>query len=62
MLAAAASQANVGGVASAPIVAEVYQPGSAAVGLLMAILGNVIGTYLGIVTGQICRWVTLVFP
>jgi uncharacterized membrane protein len=62
MLAAAASQANVGGVASAPIVAEVYQPGSAAVGLLMAVLGNVIGTYLGIVTGQICRWVTLVFP
>jgi uncharacterized membrane protein len=55
-LVAAASQANVGGVASAPIVAEVYRPGFASVGLLMAILGNIIGTYIGILTGQICRW------
>lgn len=55
MLAAAASQANVGGVASAPVVAEIYQPGLASIGLLMAVLGNVIGTYLGIVVGQICR-------
>jgi uncharacterized membrane protein len=57
MLVAAASQANVGGVASAPVVAEIYQPGLASIGLLMAILGNIIGTYLGIVVGQICRWV-----
>jgi uncharacterized membrane protein len=55
-LAATASQANVGGVASAPIVAEIYQPGLAAVGLLMAILGNIIGTYLGILAAQMCRW------
>ncbi|OGX10172.1 MAG: hypothetical protein A2Y05_04455, partial [Omnitrophica WOR_2 bacterium GWA2_53_43] len=59
MLAAAASQANVGGVASAPVVAEIYQPGLAPIGLLMAVLGNIIGTYLGIIVGQICRWVTL---
>ena len=58
MLVAAASQANVGGVASAPVVAEIYQPGLASIGLLMAILGNIIGTYLGIVVGQICRWMT----
>ena len=58
MLVAAASQANVGGVASAPVVAEIYQPGLASIGLLMAILGNIIGTYLGIVVGQICRWLT----
>lgn len=57
MLAATASQANVGGVVSAPVVAEIYQPGLASIGLLMAILGNVIGTYLGIVVGQLCRWV-----
>lgn len=56
MLVAAASQANVGGVASAPVVAEIYQPGLASIGLLMAILGNIIGTYLGIIVGQICRW------
>ncbi len=55
MLVATASQANVGGVVSAPIVAEIYQPGLSAIGLLMAILGNVIGTYLGIMTAQVCR-------
>lgn len=59
MLAATASQANVGGVASAPVVAEIYQPGLGSIGLLMAILGNIIGTYLGIATGQICRWMTV---
>lgn len=57
-LAAVASQANVGGVASAPIVAEIYQPGLASVGLLLAILGNVLGTYLGILTAHLCYWVT----
>jgi uncharacterized membrane protein len=54
-LAAVASQANIGGVASAPIVAEIYQPGFAPVGLLLAILGNIVGTYIGILTGQLCR-------
>ncbi|MBF0569455.1 MAG: DUF819 family protein [Candidatus Omnitrophica bacterium] len=54
-LVAAASQANVGGVASAPVVAAVYEPGLSSVGLLLAILGNIVGTYLGILAGQICR-------
>lgn len=54
-LVAAASQANVGGVASASIVAELYQPGFASVGLLLAILGNIVGTYMGILAGQLCR-------
>lgn len=54
-LVAAASQANVGGVASAPVVAEVYQPGLASVGLLLAILGNIFGTWLGILCAQLCR-------
>lgn len=54
-LAAVASQANVGGVASAPMVAEIYQKGFASVGLLLAILGNIIGTYAGIAVGQLCR-------
>jgi uncharacterized membrane protein len=55
-LVAAASQANVGGVASAPVVAAVYQPGLASVGLLLAILGNIVGTYLGILCAQLCRF------
>ena len=54
-LVAAASQANIGGVASAPLVAEVYHPGLASVGLLLAILGNIVGTWLGILCGQLCR-------
>lgn len=57
-LAAVASQANIGGVASAPIVATIYQPGFASVGLLLAILGNIIGTYLGIITGQLCLFIS----
>jgi uncharacterized membrane protein len=54
-LVAAASQANIGGVASAPVVAEVYHPGLASVGLLLAILGNIVGTWLGIICAQLCR-------
>lgn len=56
-LVAAASQANIGGVASAPVVAEVYHPGLASVGLLLAILGNIVGTWLGILCAQLCRMV-----
>lgn len=56
-LVAAASQANIGGVASAPVVAEVYHPGLASVGLLLAILGNIVGTWLGIACAQLCRLV-----
>ena len=52
-----ASQANIGGVASAPVVAEIYQPGFSCVGLLLAILGNIVGTYIGIVTAGLCQWV-----
>ena len=53
-LLATASQANIGGVASAPVVSATYRPELASVGLLLAILGNIIGTYLGIITGRIC--------
>lgn len=56
-LAVVASQANIGGVASAPVVAAIYQPGLASVGLLLAVLGNILGTYCGIITGQLCQWV-----
>jgi uncharacterized membrane protein len=54
-LAVTASQANIGGVASAPVVAESYLPGFASIGLLLAILGNIIGTYVGILTGTILQ-------
>lgn len=49
----AASQAAIGGYSSAPIVAEIYQPGLAPVGLLLAVVGNVLGTYLGLAVAQL---------
>jgi uncharacterized membrane protein len=58
-LAVTASQANIGGVASAPAVAAVYEPGLASVGLLLAILGNIVGTSIGILVGHICHGVAL---
>jgi uncharacterized membrane protein len=54
-LVATASLSNIAGLVSAPVVAEVYQPGFACVGLLLAILGHALGAYFGIFTGQICR-------
>lgn len=56
-LLATASQANFGGVASAPLVAGVYRPSLAPVGLLLALIGNAFGTYIGILVAQACRWV-----
>ena len=51
------SQANVGGTASAPVVAEVYSRSMAPVGLMMAILGNIIGVYPGLLVAWLCRLV-----
>jgi uncharacterized membrane protein len=48
-----ASQACTGGVSSAPIVAAIYHPAMAPVGLLLAVLGNVVGRYLGLLVAQI---------
>jgi uncharacterized membrane protein len=48
----AASQACLGGYSSAPIVAAIYQPSMAPVGLLLAVLGNVVGTYAGLLVAQ----------
>ena len=42
---AVGSQANVGGAASAPIVASAFHPALAPVGVLLAVLGYVLGTY-----------------
>ena len=42
---ATGSMANIGGAASAPVVAGVYHPAMAPVGLLMAVAGYVLGIY-----------------
>lgn len=42
---AVGSQANVGGAASAPVVAAAFHPSLASVGVLLAVLGYVVGTW-----------------
>ncbi|MFD2655639.1 DUF819 domain-containing protein [Gracilibacillus thailandensis] len=54
---AVGSQGNIGGTSSAPIVASVFQPALAPVGLLMGILGNIVGTYAALLCGQLARMV-----
>ena len=56
-LIATSSQANIGGIVSAPIVATVYQKSLAPVGLLMGVIGNVIGVYFGLLTAWILSMV-----
>jgi len=49
---ATGSMANIGGAASAPVVAGVYHPAMAPVGLLMAVVGYILGIYGALV----CAW------
>ncbi len=42
---AVGSQANIGGAASAPVVAAAFHPSLATVGVLLAVFGYVVGTY-----------------
>ena len=49
-LIATSSQANIGGVVSAPIIATVYKKSLAPVGLLMGVIGNIVGIYAGLFT------------
>jgi uncharacterized membrane protein len=45
---AVGSQANVGGAASAPVVAAAFHPSLTSVGVLLAVFGYVVGTYAAI--------------
>jgi uncharacterized membrane protein len=49
---ATGSMANIGGAASAPVVAGVYHPAMAPVGLLMAVAGYILGIYGALA----CAW------
>ena len=55
---AVGSQANVGGAASAPVVASAFHPALAPVGVLLAVLGYGLGTYGGWIAGQLLRLLT----
>ncbi|MBI5915083.1 MAG: DUF819 family protein [Bacteroidetes bacterium] len=55
---AVGSQANIGGAASAPVVASAFSPALAPVGVLLAVLGYAIGTYGGLFCGTLMRLVS----
>ncbi len=52
---AVGSQANIGGAASAPIVASAFDTSLAPVGALMAVLGYALGTYGAIICAMMMR-------
>lgn len=51
-----ASLANIGGSASAPIVASAYNPSYAGIGVLMGVLGAAIGNFCGLACGYILQF------
>lgn len=55
---AVASLSNIGGVASAPILAAAYNKSLVSVGVLMAIMGYLIGTFGGLAVGNILLGLT----
>ncbi len=52
---AVGSQANIGGAASAPVVATAFHPALAPVGVLLAVVGYALGTYAAYTTGLLLR-------
>ncbi len=52
---AVGSQANIGGAASAPVVASAFHPGLAPVGVLLAVLGYALGTYAAWICGLLMQ-------
>lgn len=52
---AVGSQANIGGAASAPVVASAFHPSLAPVGVLLAVAGYVLGTYAGLMCMQLLK-------
>jgi uncharacterized membrane protein len=53
---AVGSQANIGGAASAPVVASAFHPSLAPVGVLLAVFGYALGTYCAYITGLGLQW------
>ncbi len=51
-----ASLANIGGSASAPIVASAYNASYAGIGVLMGVFGAAIGNFCGIAVAYIMQW------
>ena len=54
---AVGSKANIGGAASAPVVAGAFHPSLAPVGVLLAVLGYALGTYGAFFCALMMKWV-----
>jgi uncharacterized membrane protein len=54
---AVGSQANVGGAASAPVVASAFDPALASVGAILAVFGYALGTYGAIACAEMMSWI-----
>ncbi len=54
---AVGSKANIGGAASAPVVAAAFHPSLAPVGVLLAVLGYALGTYGALICGWLMQGV-----
>ena len=54
---AVGSKANIGGAASAPIVAAAFHPSLAPVAVLLAVLGYALGTYAGWISSILMQMV-----
>jgi len=52
---AVGSKANIGGAASAPVVAAAFHPSLAPVGVLLAVLGYALGTYGALICAQLMQ-------
>ncbi len=52
------SQANIGGAASAPVVASAFHPSLAPAGVLLAVLGYAVGTYAAWISGLLMQAIT----
>ena len=52
-----ASLANIGGVASAPILASAYSKALIPIGVLMAMMGYILGTFGGLMVGKILEMI-----
>jgi len=55
--AAIASAANIGGAASAPVVAAAHRESLVPASILMALIGYALGNYLALLAAQLCRMV-----
>ena len=54
---AVGSQANIGGAASAPIVASAFHPALATVGVMLGIAGYVVGTYAALICASLMQMI-----